>query len=126
MGVSTMDESGEGQGNLINFLPKAQGRESLGYSEDEDVYAVLEEDGTEVDEEEYFMMLEHRTRLIVMSRREAWSPVDTWQLSLGDHPATHLSSTSLAEALRQHLCRAEGNGYEILENKMEEIENHLS
>ena len=91
-----MDESGEGQGNLINFLPKAQGRknsliipmsmsgkikdieelihltllwfedsfssgrESLGYSEDEDVYAVLEEDGTEVDEEEYFMMLEHR------------------------------------------------------------------
>ena len=36
------------------------GRESLGYSDDEDVYAVLEEDGTEVDEEEYFMMLEHR------------------------------------------------------------------
>ena len=68
-----------------------------------------------------------------------------WRRSLGDHPATHLSSTSLAEALRQHLCRAEvntlvetcfvdskpichlqGNGYEILENKMEEIENHLS
>lgn len=24
------------------------------------MYAVLEEDGTEVDEEEYFMMLEHR------------------------------------------------------------------
>ena len=36
------------------------GRESLGYSDEEDVYAVLEEDGTEVDEEEYFMMLEHR------------------------------------------------------------------
>ena len=41
------------------------GRESLGYSDDEDVYAVLEEDGTEVDEEEYFMMLEHRYDLFV-------------------------------------------------------------
>ena len=86
-----MDESGEGQGNLINFLPKHEvvktvtlfscseelkqlplyycllwsGRESLGYSDDEDVYAVLEEDGTEVDEEEYFMMLEHRYDLFV-------------------------------------------------------------
>ena len=80
--MATSDESGEGQGNLINFLPKARGRknsliilksmsgkikdsffsgrESLGYSDDEEVYAVLEEDGTEVDEEEYFMMLEHR------------------------------------------------------------------
>ena len=32
----------------------AAGKESLGYCEDEEVYAVLEEDGTEVDEEEYF------------------------------------------------------------------------
>lgn len=107
---------------LEDFL--LQGRESLGYSDDEDVYAVLEEDGTEVDEEEYFMMLEHRTRLIVMSRREAWSPADTWQGSLLDQ--VQLSSSSLAEALRQHLCRVERNGYEILENNMEEIENNLS
>ena len=33
------------------------GKESLGYSEDEEVYAVLEEDGTEVDEEEYFQVV---------------------------------------------------------------------
>ena len=55
------------------------GRESLGYCEDEDVYAVLEEDGTEVDEEEYFQYVPHRTRIIVMSRKEAWSPANTWQ-----------------------------------------------
>ena len=51
----------------------------MGYCEDEDVYAVLEEDGTEVDEEEYFQYVPHRTRIIVMSRKEAWSPADTWQ-----------------------------------------------
>ena len=53
------------------------GKETVGYSDDEDVYAVLEEDGTEVDEEEYFQLLPARTRLIVMSSKEIWSPLDT-------------------------------------------------
>ena len=81
----------------------AAGKESLGYSEDEEVYAVLEEDGTEVDEEEYFQLLPLRTCLIVMSRKESWSPVDTWQGSGPDNPSTSLSSQNLAEALLQHL-----------------------
>ena len=55
------------------------GKESVGYSEDEDVYAVLEEDGTEVDEEEYFQLLPPRTRLIVLSCKEIWSPMDSMQ-----------------------------------------------
>ena len=64
---------------------------------------MLEEDGTEVDEEEYFQFLPLRTSLIVMSRKEAWSPVDTWQGSGPDNPSTSLSSQNLAEALLQHL-----------------------
>ena len=55
------------------------GKETVGYSEDEEVYAVLEEDGTEVDEEEYFHLLPARTRLIVMSCKEIWSPLDSMQ-----------------------------------------------
>ena len=43
------------------------------------MYAVLEEDGTEVDEEEYFQLLPSRTRLIVLSTKEAWSPMDSMQ-----------------------------------------------
>jgi len=53
--------------NLEDFL--IQGKESLGYGDDEEVYAVLEEDGTEVDEEEYFQFIPDRTLLIVMSRK---------------------------------------------------------
>ena len=55
------------------------GRETVGYSEDEEVYAVLEEDGTEVDEAEYFQLLPSRTRLIVLSTKEIWSPMDSMQ-----------------------------------------------
>ena len=55
------------------------GKESVGYSDDEEVYAVLEEDGTEVDEEEYFQLLPSRTCLIVLSTRESWSPIDSLQ-----------------------------------------------
>ena len=43
------------------------------------MFAVLEDDGTEVDEEEYFQLLPPRTRLIVMSCKEIWSPVDSMQ-----------------------------------------------
>ena len=64
---------------------------------------MLEEDGTEVDEEEYFQFLPLRTSLIVMSRKESWSPVDTWQGSGPENPSTSLSSQNLAEALLQHL-----------------------
>ena len=53
--------------------------EKLGCVPGQEVYLVLEEDGTEVDEEEYFQYVPHRTRIIVMSRKEAWSPADTWQ-----------------------------------------------
>jgi hypothetical protein len=55
------------------------GRETIGYSEDEEVYAVLEEDGTEVDEAEYFHLLPSRTRMIVLSTKEIWSPMDSMQ-----------------------------------------------
>ena len=90
---------------MIKFV--AAGKESLGYSEDEEVYAVLEEDGTEVDEEEYFQFLPLRTCLIVMSRKESWSPVDTWQGCGPDNPSTSLSSQNLAEALLQHLAKVQ-------------------
>ena len=85
----------------------AAGKESLGYSEDEEVYAVLEEDGTEVDEEEYFQLIPHRTCLIVMSSKESWSPVDTWQGSAAQNPSTSLSSQNLTEALVQHLIKVQ-------------------
>ena len=55
------------------------GKDSVGYSEEEEVYAVLEDDGTEVDEEEYFQLLPSRTRLIVLSTREIWSPMDSME-----------------------------------------------
>ena len=83
------------------------GKESLGYSEDEEVYAVLEEDGTEVDEEEYFQLIPHRTCLIVMSRKEFWSPVDTWTGAGDESPSPSLSSENLAAALIQHLVKVQ-------------------
>merc|ERR1711902_375767 len=39
------------------------GKNALGYSDDEEVYAVLEEDGTEIDDDEYFQLLPERTTL---------------------------------------------------------------
>ena len=41
---------------------------------EERAYIVLEEDGTEVDEEEYFALLPDRTHLMLLSAEQLWSP----------------------------------------------------
>ena len=46
----------------------------LGLGDAEDVYAVLDDDGTEVDEEEYFQLLEDNTVLMVLTSFQAWTP----------------------------------------------------
>ena len=46
----------------------------LGLSDHEEVYAVLEDDGTEVDEEEYFQLLPDETLLMILSSQQIWSP----------------------------------------------------
>lgn len=80
-----------------------QGRDTLGYSEEEDLYTVLEEDGTEVDEEEYFQLLAERTHLMVLSTRELWSPCLSLQGSCLFDDGSRLSSGQLAQALLEHL-----------------------
>jgi len=87
--------------SLEDFI--GQGRESLGYGEEEEVYLVLEEDGTEVDEEEYFQLLAERTHLMVLSTRELWSPGLSLQGSCLFDDGTRLSSGHLAQALLEHL-----------------------
>ena len=39
------------------------------------MYLVLEEDGTEVDDEEYFQSLPDNTRLMLLLEQDFWSPV---------------------------------------------------
>ena len=46
----------------------------MNYSHDKKVYVVLEEDGTEVDEEEYFQTLPANTLLMLLYVGERWSP----------------------------------------------------
>ena len=39
-----------------------------------EVYLVLEEDGTEVDDEEYFQTIESNTMLMLLLKDDIWSP----------------------------------------------------
>ncbi len=50
------------------------GKEKLNYPVDMKVYVVLEEDGTEVDEEEYFQTLPENTLLMLLHVGDRWSP----------------------------------------------------
>ena len=45
----------------------------------DDVYIVLEDDGTEVDEEEYFQMLPDKSLLMILAGDQIWTPSFTIQ-----------------------------------------------
>lgn len=56
------------------FFFTAIGKAKLNYAMDKKVYVVLEEDGTEVDEEEYFQTLPANTLLMLLFVGDRWSP----------------------------------------------------
>ena len=53
---------------------KKKAIEKLGCA-DQEVYLVLEEDGTELKDEEYFQTLLDNTRLMLLLHPDIWSPV---------------------------------------------------
>jgi len=82
------------------------GKNALGYSDDEVVYAVLEEDGTEIDEDEYFQLLPEKTTLMILSGHENWSPSIGFQGRVLFDSSSTLSSSQIASALLEHIQAA--------------------
>merc|ERR1719483_681675 len=90
--------------NFQDFL--AQGREFLGLEDEEEVFAVLEDDGTEVDEEEYFHLLPEETFLMILSSKQIWSPTISLQGSCIFDSTTNLfTSGQLAATIMEHIKR---------------------
>ena len=49
-------------------------KDKFGIDDWMDVYLVIEEDGTEVDDEEYFATLQDNTNLMLLFKEDIWSP----------------------------------------------------
>ncbi|XP_072306279.1 DNA fragmentation factor subunit alpha isoform X2 [Eucyclogobius newberryi] len=54
---------------------KIKGRESLGFSASSSVTVVLEEDGTIVEDQAYFLCLPLNTKFMLLAEKETWSPL---------------------------------------------------
>lgn len=89
--------------SLIEFV--ARGKELYNLPVEEHAFVVLEEDGTEVDEEEYFDLLPERTHLMLLAAGQLWSPNISLQGSCIFEVNNQLSSGLLAVALMDHLKR---------------------
>ena len=59
---------------VVSFRFCVAGKAKLNYAIDKKVYVVLEEDGTEVDEDEYFQTLPANTLLMLLFVGDRWSP----------------------------------------------------
>ena len=64
---------------------RTKGSEKLGY--DEPMTVVLEEDGTIVEDEDYFELLEANTTFILLTDGETWKPV--WETASGEDTVDH-------------------------------------
>ncbi|XP_022173924.1 DNA fragmentation factor subunit alpha-like isoform X1 [Myzus persicae] len=60
--------------SLSDFMTKAQ--QKLDINENEPIKVVLESDGTEIDEEDYFDTLETNTLIMILKSDQKWSPYD--------------------------------------------------
>ena len=60
-------------------------KRKLAYSGDREVSVVLEEDGTEVDDNDYFQTLEPNTCLMLLYAGERWSPFSVASDDVTDH-----------------------------------------
>ena len=65
---------GRVNGSLLSLKFVSAGKEKLNYPRDKSVYVVLDEDGTEVDEEEYFQTLPDNTLLVLLHKGDKWTP----------------------------------------------------
>lgn len=54
---------------------KKRGGESLGFTPDSSVTVVLEDDGTIVEDQAYFLCLPLNTKFMLLAEKETWSPV---------------------------------------------------
>lgn len=59
--------------NELSFV--ISGRQLLGIPESEPVSAVLEEDGTEISDEDYFAFIRHNTTIMLLRTGQKWMPV---------------------------------------------------
>ena len=114
-------------------------RRKLAYS-DREVSVVLEEDGTEVDDDDYFQTLEPNTRLMLLYSGERWSPFSSpsevsqkpkrvlpqWILDAGKPKAETVESEKKMEAreiykLKEKVREARRRGHTDEENKMKKL-----
>lgn len=60
----------------ISYLYLCLAQQKLNINENEPVKVVLESDGTEIDEEDYFETLESNTLIMILKSDQKWVPCD--------------------------------------------------
>lgn len=84
---------------------KIKGGEALGFSPNASVSVVLEDDGTIVEDEDYFLCLPANTKFMLLNTNETWTPAlqadgETWQDSVDGAK----SWQSVAERFKQNVA----------------------
>lgn len=105
------------------------GRHKFGYKLNQEVYLVLEEDGTEVDEEDYFQTIPESCTLMLLFTDDKWSPFATIDQT-DSSSASRNSLVEILSRLEKHpgtIALLDGSDLELLADMdVEEIMTRVS
>nr|XP_022343428.1 DNA fragmentation factor subunit alpha-like [Crassostrea virginica] len=91
--------------SLEDLLRKGKGL--LGIPVAEEVAAVLEEDGTEISDEDYFAFIRHNTTIMLLRQGQKWLPVGT---DFGDDEVDNINSNmELSDRQKQLIAGLQKN-----------------
>ncbi|XP_056013642.1 DNA fragmentation factor subunit alpha-like isoform X3 [Ostrea edulis] len=85
--------------SLEDLLKK--GKLLLGISESEQVTAVLEEDGTEISDEDYFAFIRHNTTIMLLKNNQKWLPTGAEVQFAVDEVDNIDGNTELSDRMKQ-------------------------
>ncbi|XP_062618704.1 DNA fragmentation factor subunit alpha-like [Saccostrea cucullata] len=85
--------------SLQDLLRK--GKSSLGIPEPEQVTAVLEEDGTEISDEDYFAFIRHNTTIMLLRNGQKWQPVGAENQFGGDEVDNLEAGSEISDRMKQ-------------------------
>ncbi|KAK3106261.1 hypothetical protein FSP39_016255 [Pinctada imbricata] len=101
---------------------KTKGRQLLGISEDDPVLVVLEEDGTEVDDEDYFAFLPHNTTIMILRQGQTWMPQGAGSKGLDEPDYMCTDGTEISERTKELIQGLHNNVARIITLSNEDLQ----
>ncbi|OPL22014.1 DNA fragmentation factor, 45 kD, alpha subunit [Mytilus galloprovincialis] len=99
-----------------------KGKDKLGITSTDGLRVVIAEDGTEVDDEDYFVFLPHNSTLMILPKGQMWRPEGIGEVSGHDEPDFIGGGTEISERSKEMIAGLQKNITRIITLSNEDLQ----